>query len=77
MGKITDQELKDINDIKQEISQVVYTLGELEYQKLSINLVIDEIKTKIQEIKSKESKVLNGLKDKYGNVNINIETGEF
>lgn len=77
MGKITDQELKDINDIKHEISQVVYTLGELEYQKLSIDLVIDEIKTKIQQIKSKESKVLNGLKDKYGNVNINIETGEF
>jgi archaellum component FlaC len=77
MGKITDQELKDINDIKQEISQIVYTLGELEYQKLSIDLVIDELKLNIKEIKTKEAKVLNGLKDKYGNVNINIETGEF
>ena len=77
MGKITDQELKDINDIKQEISQIVYTLGELEYQKLSIDLIIDELKLKIKDIKSKEAKVLNGLKDKYGNVNINIETGEF
>ena len=77
MGKITDQELKDINDIKQEISQIVYTLGDLEYQKLSIDLVIDELKLKIKDIKSKEAKVLNGLKDKYGNVNINIETGEF
>lgn len=77
MGKITDQELKDINDIKQEISQIVYTLGELEYQKLSIDLIIDELKLKVKDIKSKEAKVLNGLKDKYGNVNINIETGEF
>lgn len=77
MGKITDQELKDINDIKQEISQIVYTLGELEYQKLSIDLIIDELKLKIKDIKTKEAKVLNGLKDKYGNVNINIETGEF
>ena len=77
MGKITDKELKDINDIKQEISQIVYTLGELEYQKLSIDLIIDELKLKIKDIKSKEAEVLNGLKDKYGNVNINIETGEF
>ena len=77
MGKITDQELKDINNIKQEISQVVYTLGELEYQKVSIDLIIDELKVKIKDIKAKEAAVLNGLKDKYGNVNINIETGEF
>lgn len=77
MGKITDQELKDINDIKQEISQIVYTLGELEYQKLSIGLVVEDLKTKIKEIKTKEATILNSLKDKYGNVNINIETGEF
>jgi archaellum component FlaC len=77
MGKITDKELKDINDIKQEISQTVYTLGELEYQKLSIDLVVEDLKTKIKEIKTKEATILNSLKDKYGNVNINIETGEF
>jgi len=77
MGKITDQELKEINDIKQDISQVVYSLGELEYQKVSIDFIIDDLKSKIKEIKAKEAKVLNGLKDKYGNVNINIETGEF
>jgi len=77
MGKITDQELKEINDIKQDISQVVYSLGELEYQKVSIDFIIEDLKSKIKEIKAQEAKVLNGLKDKYGNVNINIETGEF
>ena len=77
MGKITDEELKTINQLKQEAMEVVYNLGELEYQKVSLDLMIDEVKLKVREHKAKEAKLLLDLKNKYGNVNINIETGEF
>jgi archaellum component FlaC len=39
-------------------------------------LEVDELKEKIKEIKKSETKLLEDLRAKYGNVNINIETGE-
>lgn len=77
MGKITDEELKKVSDLKQETTQLVYSLGELQYQRLSLTLAEEELKSAIKEIKSRESKLLTDLRTKYGNVNINIETGEF
>ena len=77
MGKITDAELKSIGDIRQEITQIVYALGEIEYQKAVLDLSSEEVKNRMKEARSKEAKLFNDLKTKYGNVNINIETGEF
>ena len=77
MGKITDQELKQISDLKQETTQVVYALGEVQYQRVSLDLVEEDLKKTMREIKTRETSLLTQLKEKYGNVNINIETGEF
>ena len=77
MGKLTDTELQRIQLIKKDALEVASTLGELSYQKLTIELLIEEEKKKIKTIKVEEEKVLSELKDKYGNVSINIETGYF
>jgi len=77
MGKLTDTELQRIQLIKKDALEVASTLGELSYQKLTIELLIEEEKRKIKTIKVEEEKVLSELKDKYGNVSINIETGDF
>lgn len=77
MGKITDEELKNIADLKQEVSQIVYALGEIHYQKTNLDFLESELKEKVKQIKSKELQFLNNLKEKYGNVSVNIETGEF
>ena len=77
MGKISEEELGKINAVKQEVSQLVYLLGELQYQKLAIELNEEEIKDRIKTIRQSESQLLSDLRTKYGNVNINIETGEF
>jgi septal ring factor EnvC (AmiA/AmiB activator) len=77
MGKITDEELKQIGELKQQTTQIVYSLGELQYQRLSIEVAEEELKSLLKETKLKESNLLKDLKEKYGNVTINIETGEF
>ncbi len=77
MSKLTDTELQKIQLIKKDALEVASTLGELSYQKLTIELLIEEEKKKIKAIKVDEEKVLLELKDKYGNVSINIETGDF
>ena len=77
MGQITETELERINLIKKDSIEIASTLGELQYQKISLDLLIDQEKQKIKELKAEETKLLSELKDKYGNININIETGEF
>ena len=77
MGKITEEELKKVEELKQETSQIVYSLGEIHYQKVNLDLLENQVKERIKEFKNKELQFLNHLKEKYGNVAINIETGEF
>jgi hypothetical protein len=77
MGKLTDTELQLVQLIKRDALEVASILGELSYQKMTIDLLIDEEKKKVKDIKEREAKILDELKEKYGNVSINIETGEF
>ena len=77
MSKITDNELQRIQLIKKDALEIASSLGELQYQRISIDLLIEEESKKIKELKKTETQLFEELRDKYGSVNINIETGEF
>lgn len=77
MGKITDSELQRLQLLKQDSIEVATTLGQLNYQKISIELLIEEEKKKIEDIKKREAQIFQELQDAYGNVSINIDTGDF
>ena len=74
--KLTPQELQQINLIKSDALEVAALLGELEYQKMSIELDMEEQRRKIKEIRVKEKQVFEEIRSKYGAVSINTETGE-
>ena len=74
--KLTPQELQQINLIKSDALEVAALLGELEYQKMSIELDMEEQKRRIKEIRVKEKQVFEEIRSKYGSVSINTETGE-
>jgi hypothetical protein len=74
--KLTPEELQQINLIKSDALEVAALLGELEYQKMSIELDMEEQKKKIKEIRVKEKQVFEEIRSKYGPVSINTETGE-
>ena len=76
MAKITDDELQIIKLIKQDALEIASALGELSYQKLSIELEIEERKREIEKLKKREAVMLEDLKSKYGNASINIDSGE-
>jgi hypothetical protein len=76
MAQITDNELQRIKLIRNDVLEAVSILGELEYQKIIIELDREELKTKIKNIKIKEKEVFDEIKEKYGEVSLNIETGE-
>jgi hypothetical protein len=77
MGKLTDNELQRIQLIKRDTIEVATTLGELEFQKITIDLLIEEEKKKIKDIKQRELQIFSELKEAYGTISVNIETGEF
>lgn len=74
--KLTPEELQQINLIKSDALEVAALLGELEYQKMSIELDMEEQKKRIKEIRVKEKQVFEEIRSKYGTVSINTETGE-
>ena len=76
MAKITDEQLQKLNSIKQDALEVASTLGELNYQKIILDLEIEKEKLKIVDIKLRESQIFEELNSIYGNVSINTETGE-
>jgi len=76
MEKITEDELKRVELLKNDSLQVASILGELSYQKIVIENQIEEQRKRISEIKRSESNFFEELRSKYGNVSINIETGE-
>jgi len=75
--KITDDELKRLELIKQDALEIASVLGELNYQKTVLQIQIEDQTIKIKEIKLREQSLFNDLQEKYGNVSINITTGEF
>ena len=74
--KLTPEELQQINLIKSDALEVAALLGELEYQKMSIELDMEEQRKRIKEIRVKEKQVFEEIRSKYGQVSINTETGE-
>jgi len=75
--KVTEQELKQIKDIQEKQRDLITTLGvneyQLKYYKEEKEVIFNEIKKVEQEL----SKLSEDLKKKYGDVTINMETGEF
>jgi hypothetical protein len=74
--KLTQEEFQQINLIKSDAVEVAALLGELEYQKMSIELDMEEQRKRIKEIRVKEKQVFEEIRSKYGPVSINTETGE-
>lgn len=77
MSKVTENELKRIVAIKRDSLEVASALGELQYQKEILELQIEAQRQNIKEIRKQEDKLFLELKEQYGNISINIETGDY
>jgi hypothetical protein len=77
MGQLTETELQKLQLIRKDALEIASILGELEYQKTILDIQSAEQKQKVKALKIEESKFFQDITDKYGNINVNIETGEF
>jgi pyridoxal biosynthesis lyase PdxS len=84
MVKITDDELREINELRSTLSNIV---GEVGNSTLQIKMLQEDIKQLelaiaqqtllFQEQLDAETKLVKRLSEKYGVGSINFETGEF
>ena len=74
---LTQEELQEVKDLQIENSNLISQFGELEVVIQNLSLKKEELIAKLKELKDKEVKIGQILQEKYGDGNIDIETGEF
>ena len=70
-------ELDTIKEIQQTELNLIDQLGNIEYQIQTLKLQKDNLTNEIVKLQTKSQKFGEDLQQKYGDGNINIETGEF
>ena len=73
--KVTEKELKELENFQQDISVITYQLGQLTLKKLNINEEEDVLKTRYKQLLLEEKEIGDKLKEKYGDASIDLKTG--
>ena len=74
---LSQDELSKLNQVRSEFDNLTTVMGSLETQITLLSLEKEEVINRIKELKLAEIQLGNDLKEKYGDGNISLETGEF
>tara|TARA_R110000782_G_scaffold97857_2_gene182898 strand:- start:387 stop:644 length:258 start_codon:yes stop_codon:yes gene_type:complete len=75
--KLQEAELKRLQEFQFNIKSLIDSLGKLELQKRKINDSSIILDTQIQTLNLEEISISNYIKSTYGDISIDLETGEF
>lgn len=73
---LAPDELKQFQDLREEIYETISILGDLAYKKTLLEFEIDNLNNVIKQNALKEKTLLTEFGKKYGDGSINVETGE-
>jgi hypothetical protein len=74
--KVTPEELIQLKTVKQRMNQVITELGQTSIAEINLDIRREKAETFYQETKELQSSLIKLLTDKYGDGNIDLETGE-
>jgi hypothetical protein len=74
--KLTEEELKQLQDFQQNSEVLITQLGQLSFQKLQLEKNESVLKLQYEELIKEEIQISTLLKEKYGDVSIDIKTGD-
>ena len=74
--KVTDEELKQISEFQKGIDRLTIQLGQLSLKKLSLDKEEEYLESEYEKILEKEKQLGDNLKEKYGEAQIALKTGE-
>ena len=74
--KLTVEELQEFQANRGESEKLAAMLGQIHYQKVLLEVELEDLKNRVVELTKKQQKHLEYLGEKYGNSMINPQTGE-
>lgn len=75
--QIEQEELNNLVKIREKYTKLIIDLGQIELEMLELQQSKTNISNIFSTIKQEETLEMNKIKEKYGNGEVNIETGEF
>ena len=75
--KLTSEELQQLKGFSEKRNQITFNLGQTDIQRALLEGQRNSILENLTNLQEEENKVGKELQEKYGNGNIDIETGEF
>lgn len=74
--KVTEDELKEIEEFQKNINLITYQLGQVALQRLSLEKQEAALKIQHDRLLEQEKQLGDKLKEKYGNAQIDLNSGE-
>ena len=74
---LTKEEIELLSQLQQQQNDLIFGLGQVEYQMSFLNRQKDDIRTQLNEIEQTQRQSGQELEQKYGQGTINLESGEF
>jgi len=81
---IQPEHLSEINSIREQSTELVYRLGQIEMELIAANQRLDELQnakvaaiSEYKQLQTKEADLVKTLTEKYGTGTLNIDSGEF
>jgi hypothetical protein len=75
--KLSEKELQPLKEYQEKINIIVVSLGKLDLQINSLENTKKNLIKEYQELETSQQKTALELQDKYGEGNIDLESGEF
>jgi len=75
--KLTPEEIQQINSIQNKNKETVFKFGQIEVSIIQLNKAKENLSKEMEENINEEKRLAEQFRQKYGDGNINLETGEF
>lgn len=75
--KLSQDELQQLKDFQTESNNVTFTLGQIDIQRALLEGQRNEVLEKLAQLQEQNNTFAKTLQEKYGDGNIDLETGEF
>lgn len=77
MKKLEQKELQQLQELQKKSNNILLELGEISFNEIVLEQRKQKAKNVLKDIQEEEKTLKEYLISKYGDININLETGEF
>tara|TARA_Y100000592_G_C5316826_1_gene242872 strand:+ start:415 stop:690 length:276 start_codon:yes stop_codon:yes gene_type:complete len=81
--KVTPEELENVQEVRSKYQEITVKLGQIQVQRLTISGQLEVLNKNEEDLREEwvktqqeEAKAIQDLQEKYGKVNINLDSGE-